>query len=55
MVGLVTVLLRAGLPVCDLRAAERGEEAAGVMLALHPGPVGAAVRSSGASTAPSSC
>lgn len=41
---LVAVLLRAGLPGCDLRAAERGEEATGVMLALIPGPAGAAMR-----------
>lgn len=41
---LVAVLLRVGLPVRDPKSDDAGEAATGVMLALGPGPAGAAVR-----------
>jgi len=43
MEDLVAVLLRVGLPVRDPNEGD-GEAATGVMLALGPGPAGAAVR-----------
>ncbi|MFD8215468.1 hypothetical protein ACFV2U_17435 [Streptomyces sp. NPDC059697] len=53
VVDLVTVLLRAGLPACDLRAVERGEEATGAMLAAPPDRPTLPCGSSGVSTVPS--
>ncbi|WP_405853896.1 hypothetical protein OG407_00475 [Streptomyces sp. NBC_01515] len=44
MEDLVAALLRVGLPLRDPKSDDAGEAATGVMLALGPGPTGAAVR-----------